>query len=349
MQTSAQVNDSDPTTDHLTGVSGTFVAGSVIESPSNQTGSTDLGQNKYTELEYVITPTVNASDTYCFRVTNDGTDLDSYTSVPELQLAFTPNVTSASLNNGLDITLFQGGTTTIYATGTVTDLNGYADLVAATSTIFRSGVGESCSADVNNCYISSAPQCTFLNCAGNSCDIECTADIYYFAEPTDLGSTYAGETWRALLTVSDSAGYVATATAPSVDLMTLRALSVDSSIDYGTLAVSSNTGSYNATTTVQNIGNESIDVSLEGTDLTDGGSSDIPVSEQIFATSSFNYSSCVFCTSLSSSTLNYELDLTKPTSTAPSVIDQIYWGINIPFGIAGTPHTGTNTFTAIGD
>jgi hypothetical protein len=266
-----------------------------------------------------------------------------------MQISFDPTITSASLNAGMDISLLQGATTTIYATGTVSDLNGYQDLVNATTTIFRSGVGESCTPDNNNCYIASEPQCTLLNCAGNSCDIECSVDMYYHADPTDVGSDFAGQTWRALLSVSDAGGSVATATAPSIDLLTVRAITVDSAINYGSLGVNTDTGSYNATTTIENIGNENIDISLEGTDLSDGGSSIIPVSEQIFATSTFTYSSCVVCSSLSTSTTNLELDLIKPTSTTPSVTDQLYWGINIPFGVAGTAHTGTNIITPVAD
>ena len=176
----------------------------------------------------------------------------------------------------------------------------------------------------------------------------CSADLYYFADPTDIG-TYAGETWRALLSVSDSGGSVATATAPSVDLLTLRAIAVDNTIDYGTLSVNSDTGSYNATSTIENIGNDALDIAVEGTDLTDGGSSAIPVSEQKFATSTFTYNACVFCSTLASTSVNYELDLSKPASTTPAILDQIFWGIAVPYGIAGTQHQGTNTFYAIGD
>ena len=172
--------------------------------------------------------------------------------------------------------------------------------------------------------------------------------MYYHADPTDIG-TYAGETWRAMLSVADMGGAMATATAPSIDLLTLRALAVGDSIDYGALAPNSNTGSYNATTTIENIGNDSIDIAVEGTDLTDGGSSAIPVSEQRFATSTFNYSACVTCGTLSTSTTNFALDLNKPATTTPAVTDQLFWGIAIPFGIAGTAHHGTNIFYAIGD
>jgi len=348
MTTSSQFTNLAATVD-LLGGEGVFSAGQMVEDPDNTTGDIDVASGAFTELEYAITPTVNAADSnYCLRVSDEGSDLDAYARVAEFSLMFKPIITTLSLNGGNDIILAAGATTTITATGTVSDLNGYADLAAATTTIFRSGVGESCAADNNNCYIAAPAQCTYSDCAGASCTISCSVDMYYHSDPTDVGA-YAGETWRALLSISDVGGSVATATAPSIDLLTLRALSVANAIDYGALAPDSNTGSYNATTTIQNIGNDSIDVSVEGTDLTDGGSSLISVASQRFATSTFTYSSCVVCGTLAETGTNFMLDLAKPASTTPPVTDDLFWGLAIPFGVAGTPHHGTNIFYAIGD
>ena len=348
MQTSAQFSNNASTTDVLGG-EGTFTYGQIIESPSNTTQSLSVGSNYYTEVEYAITATTDVTDSnYCLRVSDAGTDIDSYTHVAELELLFAPNVTVFSVNGGSDIALFPGGTTTITATGTVSDQNGYADLDIATTTFYRSGVGSSCTADTNNCYIAGPASCTFSSCSGDSCDVSCSVNFYYHADPTDIG-TYAGETWRATLSVADQGGTIGTGTAPSIDLTTLRAISTNSTINYGSLEVNSDTGSTNASTSIQNIGNVAIDVSIEGSDLTNGASSVIPVSSEKFATTTFTYSSCVVCSQLSASSTNYELDLTKPASTSPSITDDVLWGIQIPYGVAGTAHSGTNIFYAIGD
>jgi len=50
----------------------------------------------------------------------------------------------------------------------VTDENGYQDIISATSTIFRSGVGAACSVDANDCYPVASTSCAFSNCSGNS-------------------------------------------------------------------------------------------------------------------------------------------------------------------------------------
>jgi len=46
---------------------------------------------------------------------------------------------------------------------------------------------------------------------------------------------------------------------------------------------------------------------------------------------------------------NVEVDLAKPTTDTPPVTDDIYWGVEVPFGTASNPHNGINTFTAISD
>ena len=283
---------------------------------------------------------------YCLRASDNGTNLDSYTKVAEMRLKYDPIVTNVSLNGGADITLLPGATSTVIATGTVTDLNGYADDTGATSTIYRSGVGPACSADNNNCYRMGTSSCVFSSCSGYSCTVSCTSNIYYFADPTDIG-TYAAENWKAFISVVDTAGgYGTSTTASPVELLTLRALNVTQGIDYGAVAVSSDTGAVDASTTVQNIGNQIINLNIAGTDLTNGASSTIPVANQKFATTTFTYSSCVGCNTLATTTVPLTINLSKPTTTI-AVTSKVYWGIAIPFGVAGTAHQGVNTFYAV--
>ena len=98
-----------------------------------------------------------------------------------------------------------------------------------------------------------------------------------------------------------------------------------------------------------NQGNEPIDVTIGGTDMTDGLTSVIPAAQQLFSTSTFTYDSCIGCSTLSVIGANVEVDLPKPLSSSPAITDAIYWGIEVPFGTASAPHTGVNFFTAIAD
>ncbi len=71
----------------------TFVAGYLLEDPSNQTGLISLSSNRYTEVEYNIAGTANVSNsaTYCFRITADGEALDEYSEYAELMMAPPPD------------------------------------------------------------------------------------------------------------------------------------------------------------------------------------------------------------------------------------------------------------------
>ena len=354
MATSSNVTNGSTLADLLVGPEINFTLGEQVEDPSNTTDSLTLNQDEYTELEYVVTPTINAiDDAYCLRVTDAGDPIDTYLKVAELAMQFDPVVTNVSLNGGLPISLLPGATTTVYATGTVTDLNGPSDLDAATSTIYRSGAGPACTANNNNCYISGgAPRCTFTDCVGNSCTVSCSADFYYHADATDATSLYPGETWEAYIEVSDLQGGMDIGSAASRELYTLRGLEVTTvSIGYGTLSPASTTGSFNPTTTVRSLSNVPIDISIEGSDLTDGASSIIPANEQIFSTTTFTYTGCPLCSVLSSTTpVALEVDLIKPTSTSTPITDIVYWGIEIPaFGVRGAAHSGTNIFYPVSD
>lgn len=347
---SGQFIDQDETSQLLiTSSALAFTPGYLVEDPSNQTTAMDVATSTLTELEYAVELTSFATESsYCLRATNGGVELDSYARIPEVSVNGLPVITSWSLNNDSPIFLTEGETTVVVATGSVTDLNGFTDLLYATTTIYRSGVGNTCTADDNNCYHLNSLQCPFQNCAGNTCDVECTANIQFFAEPTDLGSLYEGETWEAHLFVMDFSSNVATSTSSGVELHTLLGLSlVTGEISYGSVELGADTGSVNATTTVQNTGNDAVDVDIEGSDMTSGGST-IPVSNQRYATSSFTYSSCTICNALSGTASTLEVDLAKPASTTP-VTDDIYWGIYVPIGVEGTTHYGQNTFYATYD
>jgi hypothetical protein len=352
MTASPNVADQDATTEHLiTQFDGTFSTGKVVESPSNQTSSSTLLQDEFTEVEYSVEFTGFASDSsYCFRTTNAGVELDTYLRVAEASLRFAPVISDWKLNNDEDIVLVEGETTTIYATGTISDLNGWEDILYATSTIYRSGVGAHCTSDLNNCYHLNSLECP-LDCSGNgnSCIVECAVEIQYFAEPTDSGAS-STEHWEALLFTVDTSNNTATATSIiPVDVLTLWGLAPQTGlISYGTLGVGEDTGSTTASTTFQNTGNTGIDITVEGTAMTAPGSS-IPSANQKYATSSFTYASCVICSALTGVASPIEVDLPKPTSTSTPITDALYWGIYVPVGTGGQAHYGLNTFYASGD
>jgi hypothetical protein len=347
MAASSQFTDHTPTSDLLSVPTGsTFKAGEMLEATSNQTNSMDVPNGQYTEVEYnfQMTSYANASS-YCFRTTNAGTALDNYSKVAEMTVLYPPTISEYHFNNDQHIALMEGATTTVYATGTVSDLNGYTDIQFATTTMYRSGVslGRMCTANQNNCYQIASTSCTFTNCSGNSCTFSCGADVYYFADPTDVGSIYDTENWQSITDIVDSSLSRVTASS-SQELYTLRAFSASNTIAYGSVTVGQNTGPFNPTTTIRNTGNTLINMLVSGTDMT-SGSSTITAVNQKYATSSFTYSSCTLCQTLSTTSQAFAINLAKPTTTT-AVTTLMYWGINVPTGVAATTHSGFNTLTA---
>jgi hypothetical protein len=347
MFSSANVTDHEPTGELLSPPAITsFVAGEMLEDPSNEGNAMDLAANTHTEMEYNFQLTDYATaNAYCFRVSNNGSDLDSYSKVAEVTLLFAPTVSNIKFNNDSNIGLMEGSTKNITITASTTDLNGWENLQYATSTFYRSGVGAACTANDNNCYKIASTSCSFSGCLGNTCDVTCGADMQYFADPTDDGD-FVGQDWNAELTIADATEYKDTDTSIGVDLYTLRALTASNDIDYGSLYVGSTTESTNQVTTLRNTGNGSVAVLLDGSDLA-GASGSIPVNEQKYASTTFTYSSCSLCGLLTGVSTKFDVDLPKPTTTNP-VTDNLYWGINIPFGTSAETHHGTNNFMATG-
>jgi hypothetical protein len=85
MTTSTYFADSDATTTQLT-ATGSFTAGKMIEDPSNLSGTITIGASQYTEVEYNFQAKSTATGSYCFLVTDNGTDLDVYSVYPEISI-----------------------------------------------------------------------------------------------------------------------------------------------------------------------------------------------------------------------------------------------------------------------
>ncbi len=349
MTTSSQFADQTSVSDLLSRpASMSFAQGKIVEDPNYQTNALNVGTNEATEVEYNFQLTTNAvADSYCFRTARvDTGSLDSYDHVAEIAVAHPPTISNfnfplATILAG-GIVLTEGTTTTVSATGTIEDLNGWADISIASSSINRSGVGSTCSNNENNCY--KVPACSLSNCAGTSCTLTCSAEVQYFAEPTDSG-TYSAENWLASVRAEDASGLFVIATT-GIEMQTTRGLTVDTSITYDDDEVlgmepGANTGSRVATTTVSNTGNSAIDIALSGT-----GIGTIPVGSQHYATSTFDYAACSVCAFLSGAAVQAGLNIPKVTASSTPSTSDIYWGIEIPIPTASGLQSGTNLFEA---
>lgn len=333
-----------------------YTPGYMLQDPSNATPAMSMRRNYDAEVEYNFKITSNATlPKYCFRVNDGGfggLELDSYNHVAEADIAYPPILGSISLvdvNNLLDIALTEGTTTIVYASTTVSDNNGYSDIISATSSIFRSSTTSSpyCASDPNSCYQLTSSSCTYSNCSGNSCTLQCRADLQYFAEPTDSGLYYGYGGWRAYIAVQDSSGLRDTQSniSSSTEVLTLRALTITTGdINFGSLEVGQDTGTVDATSTIKNTGNSPIDITVAGTSTL---GTPIPVNSQKYATTTFAYGSCAICSALSASAADVNVSISKPTSTSTARTQDVYWGISIPTGTQTGTLTGYNTFIAV--
>ncbi len=251
-----------------------------------------------------------------------------------------PVVSNVVMNGGSAITLVPNSTQSVSVTASTTDSAGPADILYATSTIYRSGVGANCAASSLDCYTLASSSCAF---SGSSSTVTCTANIAYIAQPTDT-STYAGQSWMAAVTVAGGGGQGNAATASGVTLNTLLALNVTtSSVNYGLVAANGASG--NQTTTIQNVGNAPISLALSGTSpaLSGNPSITIPVTAEQYSTTTFAWGAAAQL-GISTSTVP-GFSLSAPTSTTSTVQGNIYWAIGGFIAPTGT-YTGTISFTA---
>ncbi|MBU0660834.1 hypothetical protein KKG22_01485 [Patescibacteria group bacterium] len=254
-----------------------------------------------------------------------------------------PTVSNISLNGDEHILLTENTTTTVSATATITDPDGYSDISFVSAKMYRSGVGgaEYCASDENNCY--EIFSCSLSNCSGNSCTATCSADIQFFAEPTDAGTPWTNEYWRVWIQAYDSLSQTHSGFSPvdTTDMSSLLAITVSDSTNFGALAVGEKNDPIDKTLTITSTGNISLDLLLFGTAMNSNNHS-IPVGSRVYATSSIPFASS---TILTNSPVMLELDIPKNTSTQNNT-STLWWGLSIPMPTAAGTYSGFTTYSA---
>jgi len=250
-----------------------------------------------------------------------------------------PTASSVSIDSGVaSVVLLEGITKDVSCTATISDSNGYADITTVVAKFYRSGVGAGASDDNSNHYTLSGSKGTYCSGSGSSGTCTFTFPIYFYAEPTDAGSTYEAENWVCQVTPTDNVG-AGTAATSTIEINTLKAFSVSATIEYGTVANGSNsTGDHTALVT--NTGNVSTGFKVSGNNLTCSVMSYVPVGNQQYGLSGFTYGSG---TVLSGTATDAGANLAKPTQSTPSVTQNTYWQVLVPGGTSGVC-SGTTSF-----
>lgn len=244
--------------------------------------------------------------------------------------------------------------------------------------VHRSGIATTtCNTTVgsynpNSCYASQVPTSVWnLTCTASttSCtgalddDIiyNCTFPLWFVADPTDAGTPWNAENWRASVAAIDDDAAVGSLVTSSIgqELISFVALDlITAAIPYGGLEPGDDTGTLSATTTILAVGNTALDQEnigesmcttfAVGNECAVSATSTVPENQQKFGTSSLAYGS-PFAATLSSTTYQQiELNVNKTTSTTTPSQGISYWGIAVPVSItlAGS-YEGLNTFTAV--
>jgi parallel beta-helix repeat protein/surface protein len=244
-----------------------------------------------------------------------------------------PDVSSVSIDSGVSpIILLPGTTKDVVCSGTVIDTNGYADITSVTAKLFRSGVGANAVDNNSNHYtLSGDSECIPSNGDLSTEDYTCNFPVQFYADATDAGSTYSAQDWVCEMTASNIVSAGASASS-SAEMATLKAFDVSPSLNYGAVNVGQNsTGTH--TTVVTNQGNTSTGFNIYGNDLSCSLVSLIPAGNQQYNLTSFNYGTGE---ALSGTSTDSSANLDKPTESTPSVMQNVYWQIAIPYGVSGT-------------
>ncbi len=277
-----------------------------------------------------------------------------------------PSVLSVTINSGNAITLLESTTTSIAIKTQIESNNGCQSIGTVTAYLYRSGKGYShCNtgahANNNYCYseiscIRDAGECTAPY--GKTAKYTCTATIWYYADPTDNNTVYSSENWLATVKALGGGGTVGSAqSSTGVEMNSLIAFDVTSTLNYGDLLVSEVTDPLSKVLTTTATGNVGINQNHSGVgmgmcvDYNDPHNpcsvgTPIGLAQQKYSTSaSTSYTDPTNAKTLTSTPTLVQLKIPKVTSTPTSA--NTWWGISIPSNTLSGSYEGCNMIQAV--
>ncbi len=264
-----------------------------------------------------------------------------------------PTVTSVAISPTPQITLTSNTTTSVYVTAIIDDTNGCSDFLppsgSSTILLYRAGITSStCLTTQNNlnCYRATDFTATSSCISSTQINTTTTFQVWYFADATDSSSSYSSQNWKATVIVRDSANATGTGDSPGVQMNTLNAINVTtSSINYGTIAASSTSGSTNQVATTSNAGNSSTTLQFRALQTLVSGSNSISTGSQRYSTSSFTFPGT--STALTDSLVTVTSFLLVPPTSTSLVQRAAFWGLEVPAGRPTGTYSGFNVFSAL--
>jgi len=245
----------------------------------------------------------------------------------------------------------------IYSQEVTLGINAYVGMVEIEVTSESSLGYPACdtSGEANNNYCYPEITCTqdTGTCMGDtdaSANYTCNVNIQYYADPTDTGTQYPDETWKSTIKATDDDSASGnTEVSTGVEMNSLLAFNVTSSINYGSLSIGGSNDPLDRTTVITPTGNVGLDHEVYGptnmcTDFPTCSGYTIPIGYQKYGlTSSTSYSSG---TSLTASATEIETDIPKITD-GTATTKTLWWGIQIPTGTEFGVYNGSITISGV--
>lgn len=258
---------------------------------------------------------------------------------------------------GGEISLSANVTTQVNVSATITDNNGCTDIDAVNATLFRTNITNgSIASNDNSSHYSAVCTVQSGTCTGDSdltADYDCFMQMEWYADATDAGSQYAPTNWTVNVSPYDDDG-IGTSDSTVYDLATVTAFTLlQTNISFGVLALGQNTTTNNQNISVQNIGNERIDINLTGYGTNSGDNismnctlGTIPIHNLEYDNASFTYGAGV---DLSNSSTELEFDLNQGNESTKRPDNPVFFGFEIPSDGVGGSCNGNVVIVAVSD
>ncbi len=266
-----------------------------------------------------------------------------------------PYAGSTTMNSGAPVTLTANQTTHVWGTSVIVDDNGCDEISAVNATFFRTNVagGDGATDDPRNHY--SAACVSAGDCESGDDTMEtynCSFDIKWYADPTDVGSIYADHNWTFNVTPHDETS--GTSDSDVMEMQTLTSFEIPAlTLDFGVLALDANTTNENHSLLVRNTGNEAIDMNLRGYGAAELDTycmactvGNVPVGYLEYSNEEFTYG---FGADLANADALSNINLDRGTSVTERPQTLMYFGLGFPDSGVGGTCSGTLVFTAVSD
>lgn len=240
--------------------------------------------------------------------------------------------------------LAAASTREIHINGVVQDTDGQTDIQEVDVKFYRSGAGASCAASNNDCYIVDNCVLDTVGVESTQKRYDCTMQLQYYSDSTSSGGEFPSENWIVDVTVRDASSS-GNDTALTIEMQTLLAVGIPSTISFGALSLGQNTtAETNQAQVMTQAGNDVADVELSASAGMACTTGVIPVANHKWSLTDVAYGSGA-ATALSGTPADTDLNIAYRHGANST--KSLFWNIGIPVEGVGGTCAGNITISAI--